>query len=145
MKTLKGLTFAAAPIASKNPVLLRRSKLVAHLHQQKLLAENPAHLKTIQKWVIQENGVKAPVEISRRVQPWWRVDESGAIFLKVRYGAKALEFEKGKTAILLKDKTKLIATIETLISAISAGELDEQLAAQSKERPFAKPKQSATT
>ena len=30
MKTLKGLTFAAAPIASKNPVLLRRAKLVAH-------------------------------------------------------------------------------------------------------------------
>ena len=42
MKTLKGLTFAAAPIASKSPVLLRRAKLVANLHQQKLLAENPA-------------------------------------------------------------------------------------------------------
>jgi hypothetical protein len=84
--------------------------------------------------------VKAPVEISRRVQPWWRIDESGVIFLKVRYGAKAIEFEKGKSAIVLKDKAKLIATIETLISAINAGELDEQLAAQAKERPFAKQK-----
>jgi hypothetical protein len=140
MKTLKGLTFAAAPAANNSPVMMRRAKLVAHLHQQKLLAENPAHLKTTQKWVVQDNGVKAPVEISRRVQPWWRMDESGIIFLKVRYGAKAIEFEKGKSAIILKDKAKLIATIETLISAINAGELDEQLAAQAKERPFTKQK-----
>jgi hypothetical protein len=121
-------------------VMLRRAKLVAHLHQQKLLAENPAHLKTTQKWVVQDNGVKAPVEFTRRVQPWWRMDESGVIFLKVRYGAKAIEFEKGKSAIVLKDKARLIATIETLISAINAGELDEQLAAQAKERPFVKQK-----
>jgi hypothetical protein len=140
MKTLKGLTFAAAPATNKSPVMLRRAKLVAHLYQQKLLAENPAHLKTTQKWVVQDNGVKAPVEITRRVQPWWRTDESGVIFLKVRYGAKAIEFEKGKSAIVLKDKARLIATIETLISAINAGELDEQLAAQAKERPFAKQK-----
>jgi hypothetical protein len=145
MKTLKGLTFAAAPAASKSPVVLRRAKLIAHLHQQKQLAENPAHLKTIQKWVVQDNGVKAPVEISRRVQPWWRIDESGQIFLKVRYGAKAIEFEKGKAAILIKDKSKLIATLDTLISAINAGELDEQLAAQATERPFAKAKQQTSS
>jgi hypothetical protein len=144
MKTLKGLTFAAAPATSNSPVMLRRAKLVAHLHQQKLLAENPAHLKTTQKWVVQESGVKAPVEITRRVQPWWRTDESGVIFLKVRYGAKAIEFEKGKSAIVLKDKAKLVATLDTLISAINAGELDEQLAAQAKERPFTKQKPAGT-
>jgi hypothetical protein len=134
MKTLKTLTFSEAPLNTKNPVARRRVKLIERLEHQKLLAKNPLHVKTLQKWVIQDNGIKAPVEISKRVRPWWRTDESGATYLKVRYGAKAIEFEKGKSAILLKDKSKLVPPIEALIVAINAGELDDQLAQHAKIR-----------
>ena len=127
MKSLKTLTFTAPP-AQKNSVAARRAKLVNRLEQQKLLVENPMHVRVVQRWIIQDNGIKAPIEVSKRVRPWWRTDETGAVYLKIRYGSKAIEFEKGKSAILIKDKTKLVSTIEMLIEAIRGGELDDQLA-----------------
>ena len=127
MKTLKTLTFTAPP-SEQSPIALRRAKLVARLEQQKLLAENPLHVRVVQKWIRQDNGEKALVEIPKRLQPWWRTDETGTTYLKVRCGAKAIEFEKGKPAILVKDKSKLASIIDTLITAINAGELDEHFA-----------------
>ena len=124
MKTLKTLTFTAPPSEQQSPIALRRAKLVARLEQQ-LLAENPLHVRVVQRWVKQDNGEKALVETPKRLQPWWRTDETGTTYLKVRCGAKAIEFEKGKPAILVKDKFKLASIIETLIAAINAGELDE--------------------
>jgi hypothetical protein len=134
MKNLKTLTFAAAPTGQRNPTANRRAKLIAHLEDQKHLANDPLHVRVVQRWVIQDNGVKAPVEVKKRVRPWWRADDAGALYLKVRYGARALEFEKGKPAILVKDKSKLVPTIDTIIAAIQAGELDEQLAQHASAR-----------
>lgn len=128
MKTLKTLTFTALPAAPKDPTSARRVKLVAHLEEQKRLADDPLHVRVVQRWVIQDNGVKSPVEIKKRVRPWWRTDDAGALYLRVRYGARALELERGKPAILIKDRSKLIPTLDTLIIAVKAGELDEQLA-----------------
>jgi hypothetical protein len=135
MKTIKTLVFAAPPSTKQTPILQRRAKLVMHLEHQKHLANDPLYTRKVQRWVIQDDGVKAPVEMSKRVRPWWRTDETGAIYLKVCYGARAIEFEKGKSAILIKEKAKLLPTIETLITAIQAGELDEQLAQQAGARP----------
>jgi hypothetical protein len=143
MKTLKTLTFAAQPVAPKSPTMVRRAKLVAHLEQQKLLAVDPHYVRKLQKWVAQESGEKQPVEITKRVQPWWRTDEAGNLFLTVRYGAKPLEFEKGKAAILLKDGAKLVATIEMLIAAVRAGELDQQLETHLQSQPLRKMKRAA--
>ena len=125
MKTLNALTFTAPPSEQQSPIALRRAKLVARLEQQKLLAENPLHVRVVQRWIRQDNGEKALVEIPKRLQPWWRTDETGTTYLKVRCGAKAIEFETGKPAILVKDKSKLASIIDTLIAAINAGELDE--------------------
>ena len=125
MNTLKALTFATPPAKQKSPLALRRAKLIARLEQQKLLAENPLHVRVVQKWIRQDNGEKALVELPKRLQPWWRTDETGTIYLKVRCGARAIEFERGKPAILVKDKSKLASIIDTLIAAINAGELDE--------------------
>jgi hypothetical protein len=54
--------------------------------------------------------------------------------LTVRYGAKSTEFEKGKTAIIVPSKDQLVATIDTIIAAVRAGELDEHLAQHAKAR-----------
>ena len=77
------------------------------------------------------------------MQPWWRVDDTGALYLTVRYGSKPLEFEKGKAAILLKDQAKLVATLEMLIVAVRAGELDEQLELHLQSPAFPKSKRAA--
>ena len=39
----------------------------------------------------------------------------------MRYGAKAIEFEKGKTAIVVPGKDQLVATLDTVISSCESG------------------------
>jgi hypothetical protein len=63
--------------------------------------------------------------------------------LTVRYGAKAIEFEKGKTAIIVPSKDQLVATIDTIIGAVRAGELDDHLAQHAKTRGVPKSKRAA--
>ena len=45
------------------------------------------------------------------------------IRLTFKFGAKPIEFEKGKAGIVVSSKDKLPAVIDTLISAVRAGEL----------------------
>jgi hypothetical protein len=46
----------------------------------------------------------------------------------VRSGGKPVEFEKGKSAIAIPSLDKVPAVIDTLIAAVRAGDLDDQLA-----------------
>ena len=68
---------------------------------------------------------------------------AGAVVLTVRYGAKPIEFERGKTAIAVGKKDKLIPTIETVIAAVEAGELDGVLVQMSKTAVMMKGKRTA--
>ena len=97
MKILKSLTFGVMSRGSQNPVLARRAKLIHRLEQQKRLAQDANFVVTVSKWVRNEAGSKELVQLQKRVRPWWREDALGTVGLTVRYGAKAIEFEKGKT------------------------------------------------
>ena len=61
----------------------------------------------------------------------------------MRYGAKPIEFERGKTAIAVGKKDKLIPTIKTVIAAVEAGELDGVLVQMSKTAVMMKDKRAA--
>ena len=63
--------------------------------------------------------------------------------LTVRYRAKVIEFERGKAAIAVGKKEKLIPTIKTVIAAVQAGELDGILAQLSKASAITKGKRAA--
>jgi hypothetical protein len=143
LKILKALTFTSLTASRQNPVIARRAKLVHRLEQQKQLALDPNFVSTLSKWVRNDAGTKELVKLQKRVRPWWREDVLGTIGLTVRCGSKAIEFEKGKTAIAIPNKDQLIATIDTVISAVRAGELDEHLTQQAKERGVPKLKRSA--
>ena len=52
--------------------------------------------------------------------------------MTVKAGPKRFEFEKGKAAIVVPSMDKLPGVIDTLIKAVRAGELDEQLTQSSK-------------
>jgi hypothetical protein len=101
---------------------------------------DPNYLESVSKWVRNEAGTKELVKLQKRVRPWWKEDVLGTLGLTVRYGSKAIEFEKGKAAIVVPNKDQLIATIDTVISAVRGGELDEHLDQQAKNRhaPIAK-------
>jgi hypothetical protein len=67
---------------------------------------------------------------------------NGSYALFVRSGLKQIEFEKGKPAIAVPTLDKLPSVIDTLITAVRNGELDQQFAevsAQAK-TPSARPK-----
>lgn len=133
MAVLKSLSFAPLPkLSSTDPVVHRRNKLITRLNQQIALAQDPNFALTRQKWVEGDSG-KELRETKKRVRPWWRVaDASGNIVLSIRYGAKPISFEKGKEAIVVGKREQLIPTIETVIVAVEAGELDAAIGSMAK-------------
>ena len=145
MTQLKALTFTSLPkLTSGDPIIQRRNKLIVRLQQQIALVQDPQFTLTRQKWIADENGIKQLRELKKRVRAWWRTDPTGAVVLTVRYGAKPIEFEKGKAGIAVGKKDRLIPTIETVIAAVEAGELDSVLGQMSKSSSqFVKGKRAA--
>ena len=144
MASLKSLSFTVAPkISAADPVVQRRNKLIARLQQQVMLANDPSYKIPRQKWVPDENGVKQLRDMPKKVRQWWRTDTTGSVVLQVLYGARPIEFEKGKAAIAVGPKEKLVPIIETIIAAVQAGELDAVIGAMSKTAVQVKSKKAA--
>jgi hypothetical protein len=68
---------------------------------------------------------------------------TGNVVLKVLYGARAIEFSPGKSGIAVGKRERLVPTIETVIAAVEAGELDGLLTAISKTAVMTKGKRAA--
>ena len=90
---------------SVNPIVHRRNKLAAKLHEQIELCEAkrngstyaPLRMKT---YTNKETGERMTVQVAKRVKEWFWVSESGRINLAVKYGAKTLPLnKKGANAI----------------------------------------------
>jgi hypothetical protein len=67
-----------------------------------------------------------------RTSKWWQPDANGGYVMTLKVGSKRVEFEKGKAAIAVGTLDKLPSVIDSLIKAVRAGELDEQLKQLSK-------------
>src|SRR6476659_2235504 len=98
MPVLKSLSFTALPKSANDPVQQRRTKFITKLEEQKLLLNDPNHVRTVQRWV-KVNGERQANTNQQAVRPWWKVDASGAVMMSVKFGAKPIEFEKGKAGI----------------------------------------------
>ena len=131
-KALKSLTFTVLPKLEVNPVQERRTKTIARLEEQKKLFNDPNYMRTVRTSVKNEDGLRATVEKHQRVAPWWIRLSDGSFLFTLRSGWKAIEFDKGKSAIVVLSGDKLPSVIDTLITAVRNGELDEQLAQGSK-------------
>ena len=138
MAALSSLKLVAAKRPSQiSPVVQRRNKLITRIWEQVQLATansegkqyEPMQLHTVKD---KETGERKTIEIPKRVKGWWFVTDAGKLCLSIKYGAKVVEFAKGKTAVeLAADGSDLIATLETLKQAVEGGELDAQLEAVS--------------
>jgi hypothetical protein len=128
------------------PMVQRRNRLIAKIWEQAQLAKAqqdgatyaPVAFKSVKN---SETGSRSNIETTKRVRPWWWTADNGKICLVVKYGAKALELAKGKTAIEVSSWNELVPTLEALKAAVAAGELDAQIDAASKtlRAGFAKP------
>jgi hypothetical protein len=118
---------------STNPIVHRRNKLAAKLHEQIELCEAkrngstyaPLRMKT---YTNKETGERMTAQVAKRVKEWFWVSESGRINLAVKYGAKTLPLnKKGANAIEVINADELIKTLGALKAAVLDGELDEAI------------------
>jgi len=137
---LKNLSLSVLPTnVGLSPEQHRRAKLVGKLMEQKVIAEadrdgrEPNIMQ--RRWVTTESGARAAIDAPKRIKRWWVKDAEGNCLLAIRYGSKVLGLEKGKTAIVVGKPDQLVPTIETIIAAINAGELDGHLAHMGLTRP----------
>lgn len=118
-----------------SPVQARRNKLSTRLWEQIELAKAQSNgsvfAPTRTKTIRDDDGNTRTVERSRRIKQWWFVSEAGKVCIAIRYGARVLELAKGKSAIEVATPAELINALETIRSAVDAGELDVQLEAAS--------------
>ena len=130
MPILKSLTFTSLPARRHDPVAHRRAKLAANLEDQKKLLANPSYVRVVPRWV-GKGDERKQIEKQLKVRPWWRAD-GAQLVMSVYHGTKPIEFEKGKAAIAVPSKDKLVVLIDSLIKAVEAGELDELMARVAK-------------
>lgn len=135
MSTLTGLKLVAASTRRAAPAAeVRREKLVGKLREQQALFESkrtgqtfaPTTIKTV---VDKVTGERRLAEVPKRMREWfWRAD-TGKWNLQLRYGTKTLTLAKGgKNAIEIDSMDKFSSTIDALIAAVKAGELDDAMA-----------------
>jgi hypothetical protein len=125
MPVLKSLSFTALPKNGNDPVQARRAKFVSKLEEQKLLLKDANHVRTVQRWT-NVNGQRQIATKQHAVRPWWKTDPAGHVVMSVKFGAKPIEFEKGKAGIVVPSKDRLPVVIDTLISAVRVDELFSQ-------------------
>ena len=140
---LKKLSLSVLPTSlGMSPEQHRRTKLIGKLMEQKAIAEadrdglEPNIMQ--RRWVTTENGGRTAINAPKRIKRWWVQDVTGNWLLAIHYGSKVIEIEKGKTAIVVGNPDQLVPTIETVIAAINAGELDGHLAQMGLSRPLKK-------
>jgi hypothetical protein len=63
--------------------------------------------------------------------------------MSIKFGAKPIEFEKGKAGIVVPSRDRLSAVIDTLILAVRAGELDELFSQAAKTGSIGKARKAA--
>jgi hypothetical protein len=132
MSILNKLSLTARPEkTSENPTLKKREKLLTKLNQQLAMAQSHVAGETYtvfrEKWQKNaETGVQEKIQIPKKVSPWFYL-RNNQYFFEVRYGNKPLELSKGNHAIEVGEKENLVSTIETVIAAVVAGEVDDLL------------------
>ena len=116
------------------PVVQRRNKLIAKIHQQIELCEaqktgNTYAPKKLKTYTNKQTGERMTAEVAKRVREWFWVNDAGKINLAIKYGAKTLPLnKKGANAIELSSGEELIAILKELKLATANGELDEAIA-----------------
>lgn len=120
-------------IEAKPPILGKRMKLIDRLEEQLAMAK--AMLDKTPFEAFREKSVKDPetgerktIRKRRSVRPWY-YDSNEHYYIEIKVGLKAIELEKGKTAIDVGPKEQLPDVINTIIQAVEKGELDSHIMA----------------
>lgn len=124
-------------IAAKRPTQLspavqRRNKIAKRIAEQIELAtaaqDGKSYAPTKQRKVTDAaTGDIQIIQVPKRIKPWWFVTDNGKLCVQLRYGAKVVEFAKGKGAIEVASADELVMTLTVLRDSVMSGELDAQI------------------
>ena len=132
MNTIQKLKFVVSKRQikyGKTSVPQRREKLVARIEEQIALAsaqiEGRGYEVMQSKTTINKlTGERTTKEAAKRIKPWYWTDGSGKVNFEVQYGAMRLELSAGKNAVQVASLKELVATLQLIKTAATAGELD---------------------
>ena len=115
-----------------NGIANMRQKLIDRVSDQIALAKATETGESYQRLRFRrirdlETGDVTEIPSKTRVRSWWGEDKDGSLLLWVKYGNRALELQKGKTAICLQSRSEIIPTLELICTAVRAGEFDPQI------------------
>jgi hypothetical protein len=113
MAVLKSLTFTTIPTPGGNPVLDRRSKIIARLEEQKLILKDPNYTRTVRHWV-KKDGERVMVEKQQRVPLWWRQNEQ-LMHITLR-GLQRIKGRRRKVAVpsVVLPLTRVLARVQAI-------------------------------
>ncbi|APX16606.1 hypothetical protein BWR17_12750 [Phaeobacter inhibens] len=120
-------------MAKKRLNLLRKLELQIQAAEAELRDEE--FLEEIRKWVRGEDGERKQITEQRAVRKWWWQHHTGAWMLTLRDGAKELPLLEDKNSIEVGEITNLVEVLQTVRSAVLAGELDDALQQMVKTKP----------
>jgi len=134
MAALSNLQLAISKKAVKaSPIVHRRNKLVAKIHEQLELCEAKMNEqiyapKKLRTYINKQTGERMTVEAAKRIKEWHWIAPDGLIHLSVKYGSKVLPLASdGSNAIVCANKEALIQALKTLKVAVLDGELDDAI------------------
>lgn len=144
MSILSSLTLGAYNPDTLDPVAVARENMLKALRVQlesaKAMVEGKPYLLTRKETKTDpETGEVTKVDVKYPLRKWYYRDQAGVVRLNLKHSNKKLEVQKGKTDIIVGDDKELPATIELVMKAIEAGELDAVLDAAIKAK---KPRKS---
>ena len=125
LNTLKLVEFK--PHNAGGRIQMRRRKLAEKIDQQILLANDPSYRPTKIVWTKDGNGSEQRRETPKRIKRWWAENTDGTVQLTIRYGNKALELAKGKSAIECASVSTVPDVLTKIKEAVTKGELDDIL------------------
>ena len=113
-------------------IVVRRNKLSSKLWEQIQLAKSQLEgtqfvVTKFRSVKDRETGLRKQVEVPKRIKPWWFQSEEGRVCVSVKYGSWTLELAKGKSSVEVESADELVKALESIKTAVEAGELDAQI------------------
>jgi RecG-like helicase len=118
-------------VVNKDPVTMRREKLVAGIEEQQRVLEaalrGEAYTVATTRKTKNDAGEVVKEQAERRVRAWFFEQDAG-YYLQCRYGARILFLNGKNNAVWVEKLDEVAGVLETFKQAALAGELDRAVA-----------------
>ena len=127
----KSLKFVEPETGEADPFTSAKTRLIQNLETQLKCAEamvkGESYTVPGTKTVTEADGTKKTININHAPRHWYWRDKAGNVRFCVRVFNKRIEFEAGKTDVLVGKDVELPKTVKAVLEAANAGEFDPHI------------------